>query len=219
MAVAFLWMWLIYRAYHSRPVLNVAALTAMAWLTATWLVADAEILQDFESLPPLMPFLGAMFALTLGLAFSAVGTRVAEASPFKLLIGFQMFRFPLELAMHQAAGESVMPMQMSFAGYNFDILSGITALLIVIMYRRKDIPRGIVIAWNLFGSLLLLNILVIAIASTPMFQAFGSEPERVNTFVTYPPFVWLPAVMVAAAVFGHVVLWRKLGMREKIPGG
>jgi hypothetical protein len=29
-------------------------------------------------------------------------------------------------------------------------------------------------------------------------------------FVLYPPFVWLPTVMVAAALMGHLLVWRKL---------
>ena len=30
------------------------------------------------------------------------------------------------------------------------------------------------------------------------------------TFVTYTPFVWLPAVMVVAALAGHLVIFRAL---------
>jgi hypothetical protein len=32
----------------------------------------------------------------------------------------------------------------------------------------------------------------------------------VVTFVAYPPFVWLPAVMVVAALAGHLVIFRAL---------
>ena len=35
-------------------------------------------------------------------------------------------------------------------------------------------------------------------------------PERLNTWVAYAPFVWLPAVMVVCALIGHLVIWRKL---------
>ena len=40
--------------------------------------------------------------------------------------------------------------------------------------------------------------------STPRFAAFG--PDRLNIFVTYPPFVWLPAVLVLAALAGHLII-------------
>ena len=58
------------------------------------------------------------------------------------------------------------------------------------------------------GSLLLINILTIAILSTPMVAAFGDD--RLNTWVAYPPYVWLPTMMVVCAITGHLVIFRKL---------
>ena len=60
----------------------------------------------------------------------------------------------------------------------------------------------------LLGFVLLVNIVTVAIVSTPMFGWFGAD--RLNTFVTYFPFVWLPAVLVTAALMGHVLVWRWL---------
>ena len=54
----------------------------------------------------------------------------------------------------------------------------------------------------MLGSVLLVNIVAIAIASTPRFAWFGTE--QMNTFVAYPPFVWLPAIVVAAAINGDI---------------
>jgi hypothetical protein len=42
----------------------------------------------------------------------------------------------------------------------------------------------------------------------PLFRLFGDD--RVVAFVTYPPFVWLPAVMVLAALAGHLMIFRAL---------
>jgi heme exporter protein D len=33
--------------------------------------------------------------------------------------------------------------------------------------------------------------------------------------VTYPPFVWLPAVMVLAALAGHLLIFRALSHRKQ----
>jgi hypothetical protein len=62
--------------------------------------------------------------------------------------------------------------------------------------------------WNVLGLALLVNVVSVAIASMPLIRAFGDD--RVVTFVTYPPFVWLPAVMVLAALAGHLVIFRAL---------
>ena len=44
-------------------------------------------------------------------------------------------------------------------------------------------------------------VVAVAILSTPRFAYFGES--RLSTFVTFVPFVWLPAVMVLAAFAGH----------------
>jgi hypothetical protein len=77
--------------------------------------------------------------------------------------------------------------------------------------RRRPAPRWLVAAWNLLGSGLLVNIVTIAIVSTPVFGWFGHE--RLNILVTYPSFVWLPGILVTAALMGHVLVWRWLSGR------
>ncbi|MCZ6807003.1 MAG: hypothetical protein O7F08_08630 [Deltaproteobacteria bacterium] len=58
------------------------------------------------------------------------------------------------------------------------------------------------------GSALLLNILVVAVLSLPLFAFWGAE--QLNLWITHAPFVWLPTVLVPFALIGHLLLWRKL---------
>ena len=84
----------------------------------------------------------------------------------------------------------------------------ITAGVLGLSLIRWRLPRWVVASWNVLGFVLLVNIVTVAIVSTPMFGWFGAD--RLNTFVTYFPFVWLPAVLVTAALMGHVLVWRWL---------
>jgi len=34
-----------------------------------------------------------------------------------------------------------------------------------------------------------------------------------NTWIADPPFIWLPGVLVPAALLGHLLLWRKMALR------
>ena len=65
----------------------------------------------------------------------STGTLLVNA-PVWLLIAFHGFRLPLELIMHEAATEGVMPPQMTFTGLNFDITTGATALLVAALSAR-----------------------------------------------------------------------------------
>jgi hypothetical protein len=176
---------------------------------AQWYGASSGLLRQWDRNPP--PFMLMMFALTIMVVHTArspAGQALAGHTSFAALIGFHTFRLPLEIVMHRAAQEGVMPVQMSFAGYNFDILTGASALLLALYLQVKPASLALIRAWNWFGFCLLLNIVSIAIASTPLFAAFG--PDRLNTWVAFTPYVWLPGILVLAALFGHLVLWRKL---------
>jgi hypothetical protein len=192
------------RALRAATILAVAS---AAWMAVTWELAAFGTLRQWESTPP--PFALLVFtivAIALRLTFSPVGQRLAAHVPLWALVAVQTFRYPLELAMHRLSERGIMPEQMSYEGLNFDIVTGITAALVGGLVLTGRAGRKTVLAWNVLGSLLLLNIVTIAILSTPRFRAFGDD--RVNVFVTYPPFVWLPAVLVLAAMAGHMVIFR-----------
>jgi len=186
-------------------------LGAAVWISLTGAVAASGLLARFDMRPP--PVLG-LFVGVLGVScaigLSPAGERLARGLPVAVLVGVQAFRLPLELLMHQAAHEGVMPAQMSFSGYNFDILTGTTAIPVAVLAALGRAPRALVVAWNALGIALLAVILGLAFASTPMVHAFGEDPRMLNTFVARVPFVWLPAVLVVAALSGHVVLTRRL---------
>ena len=164
--------------------------------------------------PPMMLVVGGAILIAVVTALSSVGTRVADRLSFALIIGYQSFRLPLELVMHRAASIGLMPEQMSFSGWNFDILTGVLAIPVALLAARGRPSRGLIVAWNLTGTLLLANIVTIAVASLPMFAAFG--PDRLNIWVAEPPYIWLPGVLVPAALFGHLLTWRKLARSASV---
>jgi hypothetical protein len=189
--------------------LIVTDLIATLWLALPAALALRGVLASFEQKPP--PFMWLTVSLliaTIVLAWSKIGGELSQKVPLWVLVGAQGFRLPLELVMHQAAVEGLMPVQMSYSGHNFDIVTGCTAIVLAFLIATDRAPRALVMAWNVMGSLLLLTIVTIAIASTPMFAAYG--PHQLNTWVTRVPYVWLPAVLVCAALLGHLLVFRRL---------
>lgn len=212
--MAFVLMIAIY-VVARRHVLMAAVVIAGVML-AELALARSGLFQHWDLRPP--PFM-LMFVpvtiLTVRLALSDFAEKLAMALPFAALIGAQSFRLPLELVMHQAAREGVMPPQLSYAGYNFDIVTGGTAIILAALLAFNAAPRALIWLWNLMGVVLLGTIVGLALASMPILQLFG--PERVNTWVTYAPFVWLPGLLVQIALFGHILVWRKLTADQRAP--
>jgi len=178
------------------------------WLAAQAAAAQSGWLSQFQKRPPpLVLWFGSMIVGTLILGWSPFGKRFADNVSFVGLIGFQAFRLPLELVMHRAAVAGIMPSVMSFTGYNFDIVTGITAIPLAWYVWKRGPVRPLIALWNITGQILLIAIIMIAFAASPVFRAFGDA--QLNTWVTHFPYVWI-AVMVGAALFGHVVTLRKL---------
>lgn len=186
-------------------------LAACVWLGLTGTAAATGLFANFDARPPpQLLLLAPTVLLPLFVGLSPLGARLADL-PLPALVGFHVFRLPLELVMHEAAQQGIMPNQMSFEGMNFDIASGALAAVVAML----GAPRGLVVAWNVVATTLLLVIVTIAVASLPLFAAFGDRPEQLNTWVVHFPYVWLPAGLVTSATLGHVVLWRRLlGPRE-----
>jgi cytochrome bd-type quinol oxidase subunit 2 len=202
---------------QSRRWAVVTAVAVAGWMVVTWAVAAAGSLADFSRRPP--PFV-ALFIVVLslgtGLAFSPFGTRLVRGLPLWALVGSQAFRLPLEVLMHQASLEGLMPVQMSYSGWNFDIVTGASAIPVAWILARRHTGGPLAVSWNLLGTVLLAAILTIAVLSTPVVAVFG--PDRLNTFVAHPPFVWLPSVMVVFAILGHWLVARKLKAERKQRG-
>jgi hypothetical protein len=188
---------------------SVALVAAVVWMSGTWIAASTGVLRRWEATPP--PFALLLLAIvTLGflIAFSRYGRLLATGLPLWTLIAVQGFRLPLELCMHAMYERGIMPVQMSYSGRNFDIVTGVSALIVAALARTGRAPRWLVATWNVVGLALLVNVVGIALLSTPRFPYFGTD--RLNVWVTYPPFVWLPAVMVLAALAGHLLIFRAL---------
>ncbi|MCA8913780.1 MAG: hypothetical protein KDB90_00110 [Planctomycetes bacterium] len=186
----------------------IAALTIFAWLGITTGIALSGMLTPSpDRIPPNLPVLAftmiAMLVLTLG----PVGRRMVDSLSAPKLIGFQVFRVPVELVLFMLAVNGVGPELLSFEGRNFDIITGLTAPLVAwLVWKRPN--KALVIGWNVLGLALLANVLAHAVLSMPgpMQKIFVQPgPEIVAGF----PYIWLPAYLVPLAAAGHVLSLRQ----------
>ena len=179
------------------------------WMSLTYTAALFRLLTFSPQPPTMMAVVVVMMVLAVSLGLSPVGRRLAAGLPLAVLVGVQTFRLPLELMMHRAYEYGLMPKQMSYSGWNFDIVTGVTAGVVAMLLATGHAGVKTARGWNMMGTLLLVNIIVIALLSTPTpFRLFRQPPA--NVWITAAPFVWLPTVMVAFAILGHIVLFRRL---------
>lgn len=176
------------------------------------------IMADFTRFPfNFMPVLAIPLVAVIVLMFSKGVTEVLRHIPPANLIRLQSFRIFVELLLWALFVGSLLPIQMTFEGRNFDILAGLTAPIIAFLVSRKRISKNGLVIWNIICLGLLFNIVTIAILSVPSpLRVFMNEPA--NTVVTYFPASWLPGFLVPLAYLLHALsLKQLLSVKTKSP--
>ena len=186
------------------------------WIGLLTILSYEGFFTDFSRLPP-RPALAMFIPLPIifFIAFSKRGTQLLQTVPSHWLVLIQSFRIIVELLLLFAFMAGKLPVQMTFEGRNFDILTGILALPVgYFLTRKKAYASKLAIAFNILGILLLLNILVIAVLSMPTsIRYFMNEPS--NTLVGQFPFILLPGVLVPIAYAMHIFSLRKLIAKQR----
>ncbi len=202
--VVMAFLWAVLRTYGRGRVFVTAFAILTVWLGAlTVLVAGGKM----TSLPlnGLPFFFGPILIICSAAALSPFGGRLATNVPLAALVGFQAFRLPLELVLHEWAAQGTIPESMTWTGQNWDIVSGITALVCAPLAARH--PTAATIA-NVVGFALLLNVMRVAVMSSPVPFGWGQQPPLLLAF--HLPYALIGPVCVGGALFGHLVLTRAL---------
>jgi len=194
-----------------------ATVLILAWSALLLILSYNGFFEDFSTFPP-GPALVILIPLPfiLIIAFSKTGTQLLKTIPSHWLVFMQSFRIVVELLLLIAFINGRIPVQMTFEGRNFDILTGILAFPVgYLLAKRKTYAPKLAVAYNLLGLLLLINILVIAVLSMPTpIRYFMNEPA--NTLVAQFPFILLPGVLVPIAYTMNIFSLRQLLAKEKV---
>jgi len=212
---------IFFRAIRNTVYDTLAAKTVV-FLTAFWLFFQGifsiyGFYTDTSSFPPKLALFGVFPAIFFILAIFIFARKTfIEPLPLKTLTVLSIIRIPVELVIFWLFQNKLMPQIMTFEGWNFDILSGISAPIIAwFAFRGGKINRPILIIWNIAALILLFVIVSIAIFSlpTPIQKLAFEQP---NYAVLYFPFIWLPTIVVPIVLFSHLAsLWQLFKKTDK----
>jgi hypothetical protein len=174
-------------------------------------LAAAGFYHDATHLPPRPVFLLGPAVLALGavLALPRGRSWLAQADLF-WLTALHTMRLPVELVLHSAGAHGLVPVMMTWSGTNLDVLTGLSAPAMALYLRRATLPRReLLLAWNVAGLLLALNVVTTAVLSLPgpLNVLNAAQP---NVLVLSVPHVLLPAVIVPVAFWAHAAALVKL---------
>lgn len=139
-----------------------------------------------------------------------------KALDFNFLLSIHILRLPIELVLYKLFLQKQVPILMTFKGWNFDILMGISAvfLLLYLLLTKRKLSRAFILIWNLLGLLLLANIVIIGILSAPLpIQQLAFDQP--NIAVLQFPFIFLPALLVPLVFLSHILTIKKFKNQNK----
>ena len=198
---------------HARSAALRACGATLAVLAISAALAQSGVLQPSANGAGLMAYFAACNLGAIGLGLSPLGQRLAQALPLYALVGFHAFRLPLELVFHQWYMEGVIPVQMTYAGANFDVVTGLLALLLAPLMYFEKLSRRAAWCFNVLGTVLLINVAFIALRSSPVpLRSYTNEPPLL--LALHAPYTWVLPVCVAGALFGHLLIFRHLRSSE-----
>jgi hypothetical protein len=212
-ATTLLTLWLLYRVFAktSDSMAQKFLVGSVVWLVLQGIVMATGFYLKTDSVPPrfALAVVPAFIVMVYFLTHKSSANFLNQLS-LKDLTLVHVCRIPVELGLFWLYQSHEIPQIMTFEGRNFDIVSGLTALPMVwYAFQNNTVKRTPLLVWNIVCLMLVCTIVFIAVLSVPTsIQQFGFEQPNVG--VLKFPFGWLPAFIVPAVVFSHLVSIRQL---------
>ncbi len=177
----------------------------ISWGILHSILAFSGFYENTKTVPPRFAIMIIpMVIIILSTIFSKKMQHWLSTFNLKQLMYLHSVRILVELVLFWLFIGKYVPKSMTFEGSNFDILAGITALIIAhFSFRNNKINKMALWIWHIFSILLLVNVLIHAILSTPtIFQQFAFEQP--NIAVMKFPFLLLPAIIVPIVLISNM---------------
>ena len=199
-----------------KTIIKFTSLGLVIWISFLSLLSFMDFFMDFNSLPPriaiaIIPPAILIIYLLKNRFFKLLLKSLSEKS----LIYFQSFRIIVELMFYLLFTLSLIPFQMTFIGFNHDIIVGITALIAGnLFFFKKHRQQIAAILWNIAGIIILINIVIITALSTPSpYRVFMNDPSAaiIGSF----PYILIPGFIVPVAIAVHFFSIKQLLMNGR----
>ncbi|MGK7397502.1 MAG: hypothetical protein ACNS62_23190 [Candidatus Cyclobacteriaceae bacterium M3_2C_046] len=152
-----------------------------------------------------------LFVLLISLTLTITFYVIIDVRRIKLecLMGIHSLRLPVEIVLFGLYKAGLIPEMMTFMGWNFDILIGISAVLLLfyLFFLGQKLPERLIKGWNVAGLFFLMIIIIIAVLSSPLpIQQLAFDQP--NVAVLYFPYILLPAYIVPVVMVAHLLAFK-----------
>lgn len=190
--------------YYANSKPKLIAIIIVLWSAIHSVLAFNGFYQNTSAFPP--RFVLVLLPTTLLIIYGLLPKQqlwFIENRNIKISTFLHSIRVPVEIVLFQLFVYEQVPKLMTFEGRNFDILIGITAPIIGLLFLKDLINKKVLLVCNVIGLAFIFFIFFNGLLSAELpFQQFGFEQP--NRAVSYFPFVLLPATIVPIVIFTHI---------------
>lgn len=184
------------------------------WLAVVGVISAMGVFQNEKSLPPRLLFVIIPSALYVIYFYKKLNVR---KSGLFYLLAIHTLRLLVEIVLYRLFLKGQIPVIMTYKGWNFDIVIGTTAILLLgyVVYTKKELKKTFLRIWNIMGVLFLSIIVTIGMLSapSPIQQLAFDQP---NIAVLQFPFTFLPAVVVPIVLLSHLLTLKYLKNKDQV---
>lgn len=188
----------------------------IGWIILLGVLSARGFFSNFSALPPRLSFaLLIPLAAVLTFTWSGMGRAFLRRIEPQWLIYLQSFRILVEAGLWLSVRNELLPVQLSFEGRNFDMLTGLLAIPVgYYCFVKRTWSPAIALVYNIAGLVLLMNAVGLATLSMPTpLRVFHNGPDA--SLLTRLPGIYLPGLLVPIAYTLHIFSLRQLGMRRR----
>ena len=184
------------------------------WGSLHSVLAFTGFYENTKTIPPrLMLLVFPIIVIIISSIFLAKMKTWLSSLKLKQLMFLHAVRIPVELTLFWLFTAKYVPKTITFEGRNFDIVAGITVLIVIyIAFRIKKANKALLWIWHIMSIVLLANIVINALLSTPtVFQQIAFNQPNVAIYKF--PFLLLPGIItplvLISNIAGFVILSRR----------
>ncbi len=187
---------------------KIVLLSAMGlWHCYLYFVSNSGILADF-SLPPKLPLLVIipLFTFSGVFIYKQRHKKWIQSLPKSWLVFYQSFRIGIETILYFSVGAGILPALVTFEGYNYDIIFGISALIVwYLVFVNKSLNFTFVRYWNLTGLVIIGFIIFLFLTGTYFPSVYNQSTSLLTPKYTEYPYILVAGFLMPSAVFIHLL--------------
>ena len=193
------------------------AIAFLLWTFYIFVLSYTEVIKNLD-LPPRFPLflIIPLFIFTGFFLYTHRNNEILHAIPKSWPVYYQSFRVLVESLFIMAVAENILPYQVTFEGYNMDMIFGASAPIIAFLaFQLKVISEKVVLAWNYLGLAVLVSIIILFITTHYIPSLWGSPVSlgsiRIGEFAN----MLVPGFLMPSAVFMHILSILQLKQQNK----